>query len=203
MGELCGADMQKAFPWPTCTSHYDLATGYSDFYSWVWQSLNEPHGPVHIWVGGVLDCKETYERIEGLVGKMAASQLAAQSFTHRKNLYRDGIFKCDGRADVAQSSKEVMLSRCGCLGYSLKRLRDDLPHHVRHRRRHRRLRRFTKRQVVEAICTTTLVDGDHSQASSSLDPSFWSTHPTMERLWMYIVLTGQITDWSWPDEDVT
>lgn len=90
-----------------CTSHYDLATGYSDFYSWVWQSLYDPHGPVHIWVGGVLDCEKTYERIEGLVGKMAASQLAEQSFIHRKNLYRDGIFKCDGRADVAQSSEEV------------------------------------------------------------------------------------------------
>ncbi|CBN79225.1 TYRosinase family member (tyr-4) [Ectocarpus siliculosus] len=206
MGELCGADMEKAFPWPTCTSHYDLATGYSDFYSWVWQSLYDPHGPVHIWVGGVLDCEETYERIEGLVGKIAASQLAEQSFIHRKNLYRDGIFKCDGRADVAQSSEEVMLSRCGCLGYNLTEGND-------YERIYHTMSVIddvigdydadTKRQVVEAICTTTLVDGDHLQASSSLDPSFWSTHPTMERLWMYVVLTGQITDWSWPDADVT
>lgn len=25
----------------------------------------------------------------------------------------------------------------------------------------------------------------------------------MERLWMYAVLTGQITDYSWPDTDTT
>lgn len=41
------------------------------------------------------------------------------------------------------------------------------------------------------------------QASSSLDPSFWMTHPTMERLFMFKRLTGTMTDLSWPDEDVT
>lgn len=41
------------------------------------------------------------------------------------------------------------------------------------------------------------------QASSSMDPSFYATHPTMERLWMYTVLTGKMKDYSWPDSDVT
>ncbi|CAN0199601.1 unnamed protein product, partial [Hapterophycus canaliculatus] len=36
-----------------------------------------------------------------------------------------------------------------------------------------------------------------------MDPSFYATHPTMERLWMYTVLTGKIKDYSWPDSDVT
>ena len=39
------------------------------------------------------------------------------------------------------------------------------------------------------------------QASSSLDPSFWVTHPTMERLWMFKRLTGTMTDLTWPDTD--
>lgn len=41
------------------------------------------------------------------------------------------------------------------------------------------------------------------QASSSLDPSFWPTHPTMERLWMYTMLTGKVEDMTWNDSDVT
>ncbi|CAN0329747.1 unnamed protein product, partial [Hapterophycus canaliculatus] len=41
------------------------------------------------------------------------------------------------------------------------------------------------------------------QAGASIDPSFYSTHPTVERLWMYTVLTGQMKDYSWPDSDVT
>lgn len=28
-------------------------------------------------------------------------------------------------------------------------------------------------------------------------------HPTLERLWMFSVLTGSVTDFSWPDEDIT
>lgn len=36
-----------------------------------------------------------------------------------------------------------------------------------------------------------------------MDPSFWSTHPTMERLWMFTVLTGQITDYTWVDTSFT
>lgn len=36
-----------------------------------------------------------------------------------------------------------------------------------------------------------------------MDPSFWSTHPTMERVWMFTVLTGQITDFTWVDSSFT
>lgn len=28
-------------------------------------------------------------------------------------------------------------------------------------------------------------------------------HPTMERLWMYSVMTGQVTDMTWPDSTET
>ncbi|CAM9493647.1 unnamed protein product, partial [Sphacelaria rigidula] len=41
------------------------------------------------------------------------------------------------------------------------------------------------------------------QASSSLDPSFWVTHPTMERLFMFKRLTGTMTDLTWPDTDLS
>ncbi|CAM9874878.1 unnamed protein product, partial [Hapterophycus canaliculatus] len=41
------------------------------------------------------------------------------------------------------------------------------------------------------------------QASSSFDPTFYPMHPTVDRLWAYTVLTGQMKDFSWPDSDVT
>ena len=40
------------------------------------------------------------------------------------------------------------------------------------------------------------------QSSSPLDPMFWPMHGTMERLWQFAVLTGQVTDFTWPDEDM-
>ena len=40
------------------------------------------------------------------------------------------------------------------------------------------------------------------QSSSSLDPMFWPVHPAMERLWQFAVVTGQVTRFTWPDNDV-
>lgn len=107
LGKMCDAAVDEWYPWPTCEMHYDLATGYSDFYSWVWYSLYDPHGPVHIWIGGVLDCEETFAAIAKLVGPSIAEDLALYSFIHRKNLFREGIFSCVGSASVAQAPAEV------------------------------------------------------------------------------------------------
>ena len=34
-----------------------------------------------------------------------------------------------------------------------------------------------------------------------MDPTFWPMHGTMERMWQYSVVTGQVTDFNWPDDD--
>ncbi|CAN0387437.1 unnamed protein product [Pylaiella littoralis] len=207
MGDMCGVDTSATYPWPTCETHYELATEYNDFYSYVWESLYDPHGPVHIWIGGVLDCEDTYSKIRELVGEYAAGVLAMFSFVHRKNLYRENFFSCEGTADVSQKPDELFASgQCGCLDYDLTQ-GDD------YETIYNRLDMIddvmgdasadTKRQVVELICGSTVNDGDHLQASSSLDPSFWSTHPTMERLWMFSILTGHITDFTWPDDNLS
>ncbi|CAM9954015.1 unnamed protein product, partial [Sphacelaria rigidula] len=59
-----------------------------------------------------------------------------------------------------------------------------------------------QRKVVGYLCSGLMNDGDHLQASSSLDPSFWSTHPTMERLFMYSLLTGNVQDMHWADANM-
>lgn len=107
MGKMCGGDVGDIYAWPTCSSHHSLATSYGDFYSWVWESLYDPHGPVHIWIGGVLDCDQTYELIGDLVGEEIASALSLYSFLHRKNLYRDGFFTCEGTATVDKKAADV------------------------------------------------------------------------------------------------
>lgn len=41
-----------------------------------------------------------------------------------------------------------------------------------------------KREIAILACTGQIGIGESSQSSSPLDPSFWSMHPTMERLLM-------------------
>ncbi|CAM9494069.1 unnamed protein product [Ectocarpus sp. 6 AP-2014] len=207
MGNMCGIPTSNTYPWPTCETHYDLATSYTDFYSYVWDSLYDPHGPVHIWIGGVLDCEQSYATIRTLVGEEAAGELAMFSFVHRKNLYREGIFQCSGTASIDQKPEEILSTgQCGCLGYDLTQGNDYEDIYDRLTMADSILGDVdddVKREVTSIICSTPANDGDHLQASSSLDPSFWPTHPTMERLWMYSILTGHITDFTWPDDDVT
>lgn len=105
---MCGADVLKTYEWPSCSSHYDLMMDNSDFYSWVWESAYGPHGPIHIWIGGVIDCRDTYQAIGDLLGDQSiAAKLAEFAFLHRKNLYRSGFFRCEGTVDVSQSPEEV------------------------------------------------------------------------------------------------
>ncbi|CAM9523606.1 unnamed protein product [Laminaria digitata] len=205
MGDICGSRVEEAYPWPNCRSHYDLTNDYTDFYSWVWQSLYDPHGPVHVWLGGVMDCDETYLKIAGMLGMEAAAELSQYSFVHRKNLFRAGLFKCSGLADVDETPGEVLQSgKCGCLDYDLTQGEDYInilnsmvfvSDYVEG------YSADVQREVVATLCNGISNDGDHLQASSSLDPSFWVTHPTMERLWMFKRLTGTMTDLTWPDED--
>lgn len=111
MGNMCGIPTSNTYPWPSCETHYELATEYNDFYSYVWESLYDPHGPVHIWIGGVLDCEEAYKKIGELTDEDTAGQLAMFSFVHRKNLYREGFFSCDGTASIDQKPEDVRANR--------------------------------------------------------------------------------------------
>lgn len=109
---MCGLRIQSLYTWPTCVEHYDLTTLYDSFYSWVWKSSYDPHGPVHTWLGGMVDCEETFQGVEDLVGHDIAVALAALSFIHRKGLYREEIWKCQQgvTVDVSESPAEVRVT---------------------------------------------------------------------------------------------
>lgn len=112
---MCGRRVEEKYPWPNCQTHYDLTTSYSDYYSWVWDSLYDPHGPVHVWLGGVMDCDDTYSKVASLVGVDIAADLAYYAFVHRKNLFRSGYFQCTGTAGVDESPDSVRGSGCACV----------------------------------------------------------------------------------------
>ncbi|CAM9642571.1 unnamed protein product [Ascophyllum nodosum] len=207
MGQMCQINFDDYIAWPTCQKHYDLVTGYSDFYSWVWESMGNPHAPVHFWVGGNLDCQETFRRIGDLVGPSIAAKLTPFANAYRKGLYCDGIWSCEGIVDISMKPYELAQNKvCGCHGYNLdeggdykfvmERL-DFLEFYIGHFDEH------TQREVVKGICDGVVNYGEHGQSSSTLDPSFWPTHPTMDRLWQFSVLTESVTDFNWPDKNLT
>ncbi|CAN0492146.1 unnamed protein product [Laminaria digitata] len=57
LGEMCGELSTDFYTWPGCESHYDLQDVFTSYYGYTWWSQYGPHGPVHVWVGGNVDCK--------------------------------------------------------------------------------------------------------------------------------------------------
>lgn len=86
-----------------------MLTEYSDFYNWVWDSMYAPHGPVHTWIGGVLNCDDTVATVTSLVGADNADALALYAFDQRKNFWRDGFFACEGLATNGQTEDDVRM----------------------------------------------------------------------------------------------
>ena len=50
---------------PDCGSHYNLTFDieYASFYDYVWKASYRPHGPVHLFIGGYLNCESALEEM--------------------------------------------------------------------------------------------------------------------------------------------
>ncbi|CAM9863802.1 unnamed protein product [Pylaiella littoralis] len=207
LGKMCYGHMTDSVPgsWPSCDTHHSLVVDNPDWYSWGWTVLNSPHGPVHSWIGGMLNCEDTLGRLNTLVGKEATDKLGVYGLAHAKTFWIDGFFECEGSVPTEGVSEiEVFSSgHCGCLGYDLKQGDDwKTIYHNSTMDFDSAIGKFdddTKRSVVEAVCESTIYFGDHIHAGSAMDPTFWPLHPSLERLLIYSLLTGQTTDLSWPD----
>ena len=107
---MCGTRVEDMYMWPNCNAHYDLITLYDDFYSYVWTSLYDPHGPVHVWLGGVVDCESTFDKIADLTNREVAREMSYYSFIYRKNMWRAGYFKCSGSVEIEEKPGAVSIS---------------------------------------------------------------------------------------------
>lgn len=79
---------------------------YSDWYGWVCESQHAPHGYVHVWIGGMLNCEETFSTLTSLVGK-ENTNLLKFSAMNRKGFWQGGFFECQGAAEADLSVDEV------------------------------------------------------------------------------------------------
>lgn len=111
MGEQCQAGVDGYLTWPNCRDHYELVTSNSAFYSWVWDSMGSSHGPVHLWLGGNIDCASAYNKIGDLVGSDIAEIFAFLANGHRKGLFCAKVWGCRTNALVEENPDEVMTEK--------------------------------------------------------------------------------------------
>lgn len=106
-GTDCQTSVDAWVTWPTCQIHYELVTSNDDYNSWAWDSLASPHGAIHFWLGGFIDCDTMYNSIGDVVGAEIASALSFLANSHRKKLFDEKVWSCKGTASVDETPTEV------------------------------------------------------------------------------------------------
>uniref|UniRef100_A0A7S2W4W4 Tyrosinase copper-binding domain-containing protein n=1 Tax=Rhizochromulina marina TaxID=1034831 RepID=A0A7S2W4W4_9STRA len=192
-----------SFQWPTCASHHKLVS-LDSWYDFTWTAGYLPHGPVHSWIGGVGgDCESIGDDagLAELVHKADVTILRSLMFVLLKNLWRsfdievptycsrdagDCTIRCnvDTRKDTLKgiaNQLELLLGIANTT-YSLDQLAviaDSL------------------------VCGKAFWPGDHLEAASPAEASFWPIHPTLERLVHYKLLYRPFTDMEWIHESTS
>ncbi|CAM9288362.1 unnamed protein product [Choristocarpus tenellus] len=211
LGSLCGVN-DEFYGWSTCKDHFDLLMNYSSLYAYTWNSMYDAHAKVHIWIGGTFKCTDTYDQLEYLVGEDLAKDLRGLSQYHRVYAWRTKIFKCHGSAELGIPQEDIMSGDnddevvCGCLDYDLSNMEDVLTLLSKFPFLEDMLSKQTlevKFAVLRLLCTSVVNFGNQLTSSSPIDPTFWPIHPSMERLLMYKLLTGTMTDMTWPEQGST
>lgn len=111
LGQYCDGKAADVNRWPTCETHLSLVTDNPTWYGWVCESAHAPHGNVHLWIGGLLNCEETLGSLSDLVGGEDAGLLMSRA-TDRHAFWRAEMYQCEGNADEDMPLEEVRLHAC-------------------------------------------------------------------------------------------
>lgn len=182
--------------WPTCDSHFRMTNSpeISSWYDWAWNITYLPHGPVHAWIGGVGgQCNEFDALLEnGWIDDYQLLLLKHNAFIILKNAWRDFLIEtpklCSQDAPIES-----------CMWKCVENI--STQHHVK-----MGLAAFgdinTSSPYFDSIarkvyCDTPYWPGDHLEAASAAEASFWPIHPTLDRLLQYKDLVRPFTNGEW------
>ena len=221
--DLCGIDYISM---PSCEVHWYTLDKTHSWYDFGWVLPYEPHGPVHMYVGGALNCNSTMTRVLDYIETLDSTQiqdkgiywhqqreleylLRTDMFLSLKNMYRASMLSMPSYCSI-----DTPFLECHGTCQDLTRLSQTQDSNwetyveeywssmfawssaVSH---FSWLDYDVKVEIINIICGLGIgVDGDQLEAGSPMDPSFWPIHPTMERLWQYKKITGTLETETWP-----
>lgn len=192
------------FQWPSCESHWRLvfAKEMNNWYHWSWHSSYLPHGPVHVWIGGMGgDCETRFDRL-------ASVGFSDENITQAKLLSFENI-KIMWRYELMEVPKFCSNDNLdGCVFYCNREHPKFL--HLVNEKVMKSLTNFnlTSEQVLEAanimFCDKAQYwAGDHLESGSPVEASFWSIHPTLERLYQYKQIIQPFDNITWNSNAAT
>eukprot|EP00595_Chromulina_sp_UTEXLB2642_P002475 CAMPEP_0196764134 /NCGR_PEP_ID=MMETSP1095-20130614/5414_1 /TAXON_ID=96789 ORGANISM="Chromulina nebulosa, Strain UTEXLB2642" /NCGR_SAMPLE_ID=MMETSP1095 /ASSEMBLY_ACC=CAM_ASM_000446 /LENGTH=537 /DNA_ID=CAMNT_0042118849 /DNA_START=559 /DNA_END=2172 /DNA_ORIENTATION=- len=190
---------------PTCQSHYSLLSDYPSLMDFFFMSPYSAHAPTHGTIGGVYGCDKFDDMLSNglIINSEAQKNLCKNWIFYMKEFYRLNFLlpktNCDSSSkDAIESCKFVCnTDKTADMIFALKNILNsdyvtvnpDLTNDQWH-------------EWVSFICDGNgyqIFGGDHLESASASDPSFWSIHPTLERLLHAKYLYGGFTNEDWAD----
>lgn len=199
---------------PGCKDHYDQMklTTFAEFGT---EISYKPHGKTHTLIGGVWGADWSDFLSTSGYSSRSGRDISTLAFVVQKAMWRAQLLDCP-----KQCSAETPLAKCKCTCPSLQSwLTSGQAKSI--------LQRFNNAPGVNGIFSDpsytkdkygadfsgsllrlfcndlddfSPVIGDSLESASPLDVSFWSIHPTVERLWLWRRVLGMTND-SWVDND--
>ena len=199
----------KGLDWPSCSNHFKMVHSpeYDNWDSYVWELSYGPHGPVHAWTGGVGGQCDTFAELDTLaelkgtsLAKALSTSLRSSAFNLLKFAWRElaiempatcssdapaseCMWSCHGGADTVL---ETLLASSYLNKFPAEVWEDDI-----------------KDIVKKVMCETPFWPGEHLDAGSPLEASFWPVHPGLDRLTQYKALIQPFKDETWPNVNST
>ena len=192
---------------PSCALHHNLTFGTlgASWYDWVWHASYDPHGPVHVAIGGTFNCRAQYDSLNETVIPKDLERLRVFSYVTLKSGWRAHLVEMPKYCSM-DTPQEECTPHCPDLDIvekykNISKLEEMWAVLLQGTKMYRGYTHEQKVKVLKTICQTPITPGDQLEASSPLDVSFWPIHPTMERLWAYKKLAHAFTDQTWGTTD--
>lgn len=187
------------YEWPSCETHFRVTNteSFSSWFSFVWDIGYMPHGPVHSWIGGVGGECDNWSDFEekGYLNITQIDSLKKNSFVILKNAYRSFVVNPPSfcAADTPVSDCKLKCSDPNSTN-TLSLFDNEIPWWDS-------VTTENQKMVSQKVfCETAFWPGDHLEAASPIEASFWPIHPTLERLLQYKDLTVPFTSSFWTNE---
>ncbi len=194
---------------PTCSRHYDILTMTDDMMNFFNDMTYAPHIAAHTSYGGIYGCDEINYWLEiGLVDNVTMQENACTAMVG-KTLYRDGFI--DIEKDCTIITSNYANSNCSFLCRDEDTRLNAVETFYSYVGDYLNKEIFTISEIYEVlegfICGNNegmgkLYVGEHYEAASITDPTFWVLHPPLERLLQAKLLSGGFNDESWESDSV-
>jgi hypothetical protein len=212
--EVCGAANNAQFP--DCVAVYDCYKMYTSFKDYIVNLQLSPHGTVHIFTGGAFgECAETFPSLESVLSDSDEAVKVYEEVTYKiadiqKDMWASGVKSCPTEAECSVALAAGGTCACSCSALNSTWLEKDADE-----MRSSDLWKWTSfaasidtmdstlsREQLAAItkvsCNTDTLTGDMVGSNSPLDITFFSTHGEVERMFQRKMVSGTMTDMSWP-----